>query len=312
MRASASLRQANDISGLNMQNPSVINVLNELDPVTVIGASGQMGGWFCKMLRSQGLTVNEIDVDTPTSVIDNVLGTSLCVIVSVPIARTAKVIEETLPKLSPDALLADLTSVKERPLAAMSKHPGEVLGLHPMCAPLVSDLRGQTVIACEGGSDSKPRPKSAALKAALTNLGAKIVNMSAERHDRMMAVVQGLNHFHAIVFAHALRETGFSAAETMEVASPVYALRMQLLGRILAQSPELYVDIELENPYIPSALEAYLKSVISFKKSIEDKQRDECLEFFNEAALAFGEYRNEALRISAKLIGKSSDHAVKD
>jgi prephenate dehydrogenase len=87
---------------------------------------------------------------------------------------------------------------------------------------------------------------------------------------------------------------------------------MQLLGRVLAQSPELYVDIELENPYIPSSLEAYLKSVISFKKSIEDKQRDECLEFFNEAALAFGEYRNEALRISAKLIGKSSEHAVKD
>lgn len=295
-----------------MANSQVIDVLGELNPVSVIGAKGQMGAWFSELFRSQALTVHEIDIDTSSNIANTLIRSSKCVIVSVPIACTLKVITETLPKLAPEALFADLTSVKVRPLAAMSKHPGEVLGLHPMCAPNDSNLSGQTIVACTNNSGFQSKSKSSALKALLTKLGAKIVEMSAEQHDRMMAVVQGLNHFHAIVFAHALRETGFSAAETMEVASPVYALRMQLLGRILAQSPELYVDIELENPYIPSALEAYLKSVISFKQAIEDKRRDQCLEFFNEAALAFGEYRNEALKISAKLIENLSDANVKD
>ena len=82
---------------------------------------------------------------------------------------------------------------------------------------------------------------------------------------------------------------------------------MQLLGRILAQSPELYVDIELENPYIPSALDAYSKSLSSFKHAIKEKQREDCLKFFSEAALAFGEYRHEALAKSAAFLGKPAE-----
>jgi prephenate dehydrogenase len=157
----------------------------------------------------------------------------------------------------------DITSLKVKPLSAMMNHRGEVLGLHPMCAPAPQGLAGQPVVACRG----RTGPASELFLEMLRSLGARVIEMDAERHDRLMAVVQGLNHFYSIVFAHALKSLGVSAEDTMEVASPVYELKMHLIGRILAENPELYVDIERENPYVPEALNTYLNSLQRFKST---------------------------------------------
>jgi prephenate dehydrogenase len=119
--------------------------------------------------------------------------------------------------------------------------------------------------------------------------------MDAQQHDKLMAIVQGLHHFYAIAFAHSLKALGISPEETMQVSSPVYELRTHLMGRVLGQDPNLYVDIELENPHVPEVLRAYARSVEQFKDAIERGSREDCLAFFHEAAEAYGDYRYEAL-----------------
>ena len=242
----------------------------------------------------------EVDRDTAPAKRAQVLREARTIIFAVPISTTVEIINDTLPLLAPESLVVDITSLKVKPLTAMMHHPGEVLGLHPMCAPNPLGLTGQPIVACRGRSG----PSSEIFLAIMRNLGARIIEMPAEQHDRLMAVVQGLNHFYSIVFAHALKRLGVSAEDTMKVASPVYELRMQLIGRILAQSPELYADIERENPYVPEALQAYLSSLQQFKDAIEHGSREDCIRFFTEAARSFGPYRYEALERSNTVLAQ--------
>jgi prephenate dehydrogenase len=275
-----------------------VPLIQTLSPIAIIGALGTMGAWFATLLRDAGLTIHEIDQTTEAERRCRILQDSSCVLFSVPIAKTVAIIGETIPNVASDTLLIDITSLKVRPLEAMLQHHGEVLGLHPMCAPTPAGLLNQPVVACPG----RDGPKGALFRSLLQQLGANLIDMTAERHDQLMAVVQGLHHFNSIVFAHTLRTLGVSAEETINIASPVYELRMQLIGRILAQNPELYVDIELENPHVPTALRAYAQSMETFRQAIDSGSREACLEFFAEAAHAFGPYRYQALKQSDKIL----------
>jgi chorismate mutase/prephenate dehydrogenase len=280
------------------RHPDPSPALEALSPLSIIGAHGSMGAWFTGMLRQRGFVVLEIDQTTPADERHSALTQSRSVLFSVPISATASTVTETLPLLDQDALVLDITSLKSTPLEAMLQHPGEVLGLHPMCAPSEYGLLDQPVVVCCGRSG----PKTELFLDVLRGLGARLVPMTANYHDKLMAIVQGLNHFNSIVFAHSLKAIGISVEETMEVASPVYQLRMQLMGRIVAQNPLLYVDIELENPFVPEVLAAYTASLQRFKAAIEQDSRDECLRFFSEAAESFGPYRHEAMRESDSLL----------
>ena len=45
----------------------------------------------------------------------------------------------------------DLTSVKQRPMAAMmSAFPGEVVGTHPLFGPGEETIEGRTMVLCQG------------------------------------------------------------------------------------------------------------------------------------------------------------------
>lgn len=276
------------------EQPVLSTTAQALSPLSVIGAHGAMGAWFTAMLRQCGLVVLEIDQATPSDESLKALQQSQAVLFAVPISTTTATILRTLPALPPDTLILDITSIKGAPLEAMLKHAGEVLGLHPMCAPSESGLLNQPVVVCPGRSG----PKTELFLCLLRELGARLITMPPEHHDKLMAVVQGLNHFNSIVFAHCLKSLGISAEDTIEVASPVYQLRMQLMGRILAQNPQLYVDIELGNPFVPEVLAAYETSLQRFKSAIEQGLEEECLRFFSEAAESLGPYRHEAMRQS--------------
>lgn len=272
--------------------------LTTISPLAIVGARGKMGAWFTTLLGNHGLRIYEVDIETAEPERQEKLRAAKAVLFSVPISKTASVIESALPFIDPEALILDVTSLKTNPLKAMLKHRGEVLGLHPMCAPSEDGLQNQSVIACPG----RVGTKAELFLTILAHLGAKIIEMDPERHDKVMAVVQGLHHFSSLVFAHALNATGVSVEESMQVASPVYELRMELVGRILAQNPQLYAEMELENPYIPEVLDAYTASLKHFKEAIEAHSQDACIRFITEAADSFGSYRFRALERSDELL----------
>lgn len=231
--------------------------------IALIGGSGQMGRWFRRFFESQGLDILVADVDTPQTA-PEVAALADVVILSVPIPKVSEVAREVAPHLRPDAALMDLTSVKQRPMAAMmSAFPGEVVGTHPLFGPGEKSINGHTVVLCQGRGERWFRW----LKDLLTQAGARVKVTSAAEHDRLMAVVQGLAHFLLISFGSVIQELGVSPEDLEEFSTPTFATLHNLARRLLSQDPKLYACIQLQNPanrMVLRALEGAVADILYF------------------------------------------------
>ena len=231
--------------------------------IALIGGNGQMGRWFKRFFESQGLEVLVADVGTPQTS-QEVAALADVVIIAVPIPKVAEVAREVSPHLKPDAALVDLTSVKQRPMAAMlSAFPGEVVGTHPLFGPGEETIAGRTMVLCQGRGERWFHW----LKDLLTQAGARVKITTAAEHDRLMAVVQGLAHFLLIAFGTVIRDLGVSPEDLEEFSTPTFATLHNLTRHLLSQDAKLYACIQLQNPanrIVLRALEGAVADILYF------------------------------------------------
>jgi ferredoxin-fold anticodon binding domain-containing protein len=76
----------------------------------------------------------------------------------------------------------------------------------------------------------------------------------------MLSIVQGLTHYSQFVSAAVLRELEVDLKRTMQFSSPNYSLFLSLLSRVVLQNPELYCQIQTENPYNGEVRKAFTKN----------------------------------------------------
>lgn len=231
--------------------------------IAIIGGNGQMGRWFKRFFVSHDLEVLVADVDTPETA-PEVAALADVVILSVPIPKVTELAREVAPFLKPDAALMDLTSVKQRPMAAMlAAFSGEVVGTHPLFGPGEESIQGRTVVLCQGRGEHW----FLWLKDLLAQAGARVKVTSAAEHDRLMAVVQGLAHFLLISFGSVIQELGVSPEDLEEFSTPTFATLHNLARRLLSQDAKLYACIQLQNPanrIVLRALEGAVADILYF------------------------------------------------
>lgn len=264
----------------------------------IIGGTGKMGRLFAGVFEWAGYEVMVSGTTTKITAKDIAKKCDL-VIVSVPIRDTVKVIDSIAPILGKDQLLCDLTSLKVAPVAAMLKSKAEVIGLHPMFGPTVKSLKEQTIIACPARASQKTTD---ALLGVFRNEGAVCTISNAEEHDRMMAVVQGLTHFVTLSLADAIRRLDIDIEKTKAFTSPVYAIELSLVGRLLSQDPDLYGSILQENPFVPEVIGACRSSVNDLQEIILDKDSFAFAKYFVKNARHFGDYCAEGMAVTDALI----------
>jgi prephenate dehydrogenase len=51
-----------------------------------------------------------------------------------------------------------------------------------------------------------------------------VVEETPEKHDKMMAVVQGLTHFNMFVWADIMKNMNFDIAKSFSFVSPIYKI----------------------------------------------------------------------------------------
>lgn len=265
--------------------------------VGIIGGHGQFGRWVADLCQRNSLPVIVSDRGTTISNVE-VVRSSNVVFVTVPIGVTVEVIEEIAPALSSEQVLVDLTSVKAVLAPHLMKLPCEVLSLHPMFSPSLTNYNGQTCVSCRLKSGELSRM----VESLLTALGISIVEMTVDEHDRTMAIVQGLTHFQAFTAAHCMVQRGVEPRETLAVSSPVYRLRMMMVGRILAQDPKLYAEIQIHNPYVRDVLQTLQQSTELFMNAIERRDVDGFAEECRKIREALGSFTEDAFRESNRLI----------
>lgn len=266
--------------------------------VGIIGGTGQMGQFFKRFFENNNCEVLISSRRTKLKPEDCARQSDV-VLVSVPIEDTVDVIKKISPHINKNSLLIDTTSIKEKPVDAMIKHAKcEVIGMHPVFGPNVISLRDQTIVLC-------PARTKKWLKWIVDIFGknnAMVKITSPQKHDEMMSVIQGLNHFSTLSVAHAMKKLRISIEESLAYTSPIYKLRMAMVGRILNQNPSLYANIEIMNTKNVRVLATYIDSAKKLQKIIETKNTKGFLRYFNECSEFFDHFKKEAEEMSDYLI----------
>jgi chorismate mutase/prephenate dehydrogenase len=260
----------------------------------IVGGDGRMGCLLRRELAARGHGVEVLERDDGRDRAA-VAGAGEIVVIAVPMEDAARVAAEIGPHVDPGALLCDINSLKAEVCAAMeSSCRGEVIGLHPMFGPTVHSLRRQKVVVCP----VRPGPLAAWLREELGAIGAELIETDPVAHDRMMAVVQVLVHFSTLVMGEALRSTGVGVDESLRFTSPIYRLELAFVGRLFAQNPDLYAEIEMTNPHGAEVRRRFRDAAEALDRAIAASDRDAFRAVFDGVSRYFKEFAGEAMTLS--------------
>jgi chorismate mutase / prephenate dehydrogenase len=282
--------------------PLDASVATQSDPkrVGIIGGAGAMGGLLARMFSELGHRVELADLHTPRSS-EEVAADADVVVISVPISVTEDVIRRVGPKLRPEALLLDVTSIKAGPLASMlAATRASVVGTHPMFGPGAQSLAGQRVVVCKG----RGAAWYAWLVESFRARGLVVTEAEPDEHDRAMALVQVLTHFQTQVFGLALARSGVPLAESRRFTSPAYLLELYVAARHFAQAADLYGPIEMRNPATAQITAQFRRAADELAEILEMRDQARFDAMFREVRAFFGEFAQEATEQSRFLIDR--------
>jgi chorismate mutase/prephenate dehydrogenase len=271
--------------------------------IAIIGGKGGMGCCLARVFGDLGHPVMIADLDTPLTP-EEAAAAGDVVIISVPIDSTVGVINRLAPLVRPEALLMDVTSIKQGPMEAMmagTRASGaSVAGTHPLFGPSVHTVQGQRIVLTPGRGDAW----LAWLKQMLGARGLLVTETTSGEHDRAMSIVQVLTHFSTEVIGRTLATAGVPVRETLTFTSPVYLMELLMTARHFAQSPDLYAAIQMSNQGTEAVTRAFVEAAAGLKAVVDAKDREGFRAMFEGVRAHFGAFTEEALEQSSYLIDR--------
>ncbi len=273
--------------------------------IAIIGGHGRIGRVMAWLFGDLGHRLLLVDTDTALRA-EEAAAVADVTLVSVPIDATEAVIRAVGPHVRAEALLMDVTSVKEAPMQAMLEATtGSVVGTHPMFGPSVHTLQGQRVVICRGRGDAW----GDWVRQSFAARGLAVTETTATQHDRAMSVVQVLTHFQTQVQGLTLSRLGLPLAESLQFTSPAYLLELYVAARHFAQEPALYGSIEMRNPRTADITSAFGQSVHDVADILARGDQAAFARLFADVREFFGDFTAEALEQSSFLIDRIVERA---
>ncbi|MEH6395243.1 bifunctional chorismate mutase/prephenate dehydrogenase [Pseudoalteromonas sp.] len=280
----------------------------QLSPIVIVGGQGAMGQLFAQQFIRSGYEVRILDKEQQSNAQEILAGAKL-VMISVPINALETVVT-ALPKLDDECLLVDITSVKQAPLKVLKAvHKGPVVGLHPMFGPDISHWVKQTVVVCEGRNHEVAQ----GLLSQLQVWGCQLVELDAKKHDEAMQIIQVMRHLTTFVYGQFLAKQSHTLEELRSCSSPIYQLELMMVGRLFAQSPELYSDIMLAQfDNVEELLAQYQDTFASTLAKLKAGDKAALIDSFADAKAYFSDSTAHFLTQSRSLLNKANDAKVLD
>lgn len=270
--------------------------------IIIIGGEGKLARLFNRELTKLGMSVFSLDKNDWHKA-DELFAKADMVIVAVPIHLTLDVIAKC-HQLPEECILADLTSIKTSPLAAMLEiHSGPVLGLHPMFGPDVSNFSHQTIAVCDG----RYSDKTLWFKQLLEKMGAELYTISASDHDDSMTFIQALRHFSTFAYGVHLQQEQADLSSLIKLSSPIYRLELAMVGRLFAQDPELYADIIFSSKSNISMIKRYHQRLGSLIELLENNDKTGFIKQFSDVGDWFGDYAQRFLKESSTMLDSTKN-----
>lgn len=210
----------------------------KLPTIGIIG-NGHFGAFLAEKLGEQ-LNVEVYAHGDSAEILKRVAGRDY-VILAVPLGVYDEVLQQLKPVLPSTSVIVDVCSVKQRPVEIIKQHLPEqpLVATHPLFGPdsAADGLAGHTIVMCPEVSDPVHYQRLSALGQMM---GMSVLRMSAEAHDKDIAVVQGLTMF----VGRAVLRYGIDE----QILSTPYSAKLRALADVERNhSDELYATIQSGN-----------------------------------------------------------------
>jgi prephenate dehydrogenase len=248
--------------------------------IGIIGGTGGMGRWFADLLQREGYTVHVWGRKSAMSIDDL---TALCnaIVIAVPISVTAEMIKRVGPLMKAGSLLMDLTSLKKEPVELMlANTKADVIGCHPLFGPGVEEATGENIILCKARGEKW----FVWLKNLLEKKGMMVTEDTPEEHDKMMSIVQVLNHLNTISLGMAITKIGIPLSEIDKYTTPIFQTKLEIVKKIFTENPGLYADIIIGNPGVGNILDIYEEALADIREAIKKNDGMELREKIEKTA----------------------------
>jgi chorismate mutase/prephenate dehydrogenase len=261
----------------------------------VIGGAGRIGRWFCGFLESQGYAVSVADPaaeDVPWTRHGDWRGLALdedVIVVATPLEASGRILGE-LAERRPPGLIFDVGSLKSplrAGLEALAAAGCRVTSLHPMFGPDTRLLSGRHVIFVDAGCPAA----TAEARRLFEPTMAELVDMDLDSHDRLIAYVLGLSHATNIAFFTALAESGEDVPHLASLSSTTFDAQLEVAGRVAAENPALYFEIQSLNEHGPAVLAALEEAVGRIRAAVCDKDAASFVRMMEQGAAYFARRR---------------------
>lgn len=275
----------------------------EMNSVAIVG-TGLIGASFGLALRQAGfggpivgasseraledaVAVGAIDRGAPLA---EAAGQADLVFLSQPIGRILDTIRHLDPLLRPGALVTDAGSTKTEIVDLARQHitRGQFLGGHPMAGKetrgaAVAEaglFRDRTWVLTPDSAAELDRPGARDFMGWLKRIGARLVVLDCEEHDRIVALTSHLAQLASTALAATVGECVGGNAH-LQVAGPGLAG----MTRLALSSYELWRDILATNSEnIDRALSVYIQELEHIRENLRTRQLQQ--EFERAAELA--------------------------
>lgn len=240
------------------------------DAVGIVGY-GRFGRALGELLAQHGRTIRAHD---PAVALPRPLGvrslTDLAdaagvIVLAVPVAALAGVLEELAPSLGPAHLVLDVGSVKQAPLDIMAAHLGARVpfcGSHPLFGPtsLALGERPLRVVVCRHALHPAAPPRVVQL---YRRAGCTVLERDAETHDRVMAEGHALAYF----IGKGLLDAGVRLDG--ELAPPSSRAMAHTLEAVRADAGHLFTSLQRDNPHAAPARRRLLHALESIHRWLD-------------------------------------------
>jgi prephenate dehydrogenase len=264
-----------------------VSTFNNLK-IGVIGGSQGLGSWFVKFFREQGFNTTFSSQDAHSEYSSNSLLVNSCdvILLSVPISSMTGVLSEIFPYLN-NKILIEVCSVKKFLIDKFHQlshqHPEihcQFYSIHPMFSNRIDGLVGQTLLLTHLHNTNNDFVEN--FKGLFTAQKAVWHQVDYIHHDKVMGVVQGLNHFNVFVSAKTLLATGLPLDTVKNFSSPAYRIFLVFFTRYVLQNPRLYAEIQLFNEYVTDVLKLFKAETEKLLSFVETKNEEAFVKYITE------------------------------
>jgi chorismate mutase / prephenate dehydrogenase len=251
--------------------------------ILVIGGAGGMGTWLRDFFELVGHAVEVVDPSLGSlprapgrhaslAEIETLDGYS-AILISVPLARTAAVLEEVATR-RPRGVVVEIASIKAplaEPLARAREDGVRALALHPMFGPGKSLYEPLTFVLAAQGD---PAAERRWLEPLLAHPYTHLVTVPFAHHDRLMGWLLGLAHLTSMLFGTALIGSDLDPAELHACASTTFIRQATNARYVLAEDPQLYLDIQHLNPHRHEVYAAVREALARLEDLVKRRDRE--------------------------------------